>query len=167
MAFLQLLGIACVVLLIGATSTYIWLLPTQYSNHPRPPPSTEKQRPAVSVQIVVLGDIGHSPRMQYHAQSIAKHGGQVTIIGYQGKSFALRTPTTPNINLDQFPNLVRSCFRTLSSLLCRFRLSLDSYRRTVNYYSLFWPSRRFFNRSGACGLPWPIAPNPHSGCSFR
>ncbi|PGH15227.1 hypothetical protein AJ79_02592 [Helicocarpus griseus UAMH5409] len=35
-----------------------------------------------SVQILVLGDIGRSPRMQYHALSIAKHGGDVSIIGY-------------------------------------------------------------------------------------
>lgn len=42
-------------------------------------------RPPVSVQIVVLGDIGRSPRMQYHALSIAKHGGRVDIIGYQGR----------------------------------------------------------------------------------
>lgn len=38
-----------------------------------------------TVQIVVLGDIGRSPRMQYHALSIAKHGGRVYLIGYQGK----------------------------------------------------------------------------------
>jgi beta-1,4-mannosyltransferase len=37
-----------------------------------------------TVQIVVLGDIGRSPRMQYHALSIAKHGGRVFLIGYQG-----------------------------------------------------------------------------------
>ena len=37
-----------------------------------------------SVQVLVLGDIGRSPRMQYHAMSIAKHGGRVDLIGYQG-----------------------------------------------------------------------------------
>ena len=36
------------------------------------------------VHILVLGDIGRSPRMQYHALSIAKHGGQVDLIGYKG-----------------------------------------------------------------------------------
>lgn len=35
-----------------------------------------------SVQVVVLGDIGRSPRMQYHALSIAAHGGRVSLIGY-------------------------------------------------------------------------------------
>lgn len=38
----------------------------------------------VSVQVLVLGDIGRSPRMQYHAMSIAKHGGSVQLIGYAG-----------------------------------------------------------------------------------
>jgi beta-1,4-mannosyltransferase len=38
----------------------------------------------VSVQLLVLGDIGRSPRMQYHALSIAKHGGYVQVIGYLG-----------------------------------------------------------------------------------
>jgi beta-1,4-mannosyltransferase len=39
-----------------------------------------------SVQVVVLGDIGRSPRMQYHALSLAKHGARVTLVGYQGES---------------------------------------------------------------------------------
>ena len=34
-------------------------------------------------QVVVLGDIGRSPRMQYHAISLAKHGGIVDLIGYK------------------------------------------------------------------------------------
>src|SRR4051812_24098009 len=39
-------------------------------------------KPGKTVQVVVLGDIGRSPRMQYHAISIAKHGGRVYLIGY-------------------------------------------------------------------------------------
>ena len=38
-----------------------------------------------SVQIVVLGDIGRSPRMQYHALSVAHHGGRVELVGYHGR----------------------------------------------------------------------------------
>ncbi len=37
-----------------------------------------------SVQIVVLGDLGRSPRMQYHALSVANHGGVVQLIGFRG-----------------------------------------------------------------------------------
>lgn len=42
---------------------------------------TDKQ---CSVQVVVLGDLGRSPRMQYHALSIADHGGHVHLVGYRG-----------------------------------------------------------------------------------
>ena len=38
------------------------------------------------VCIVVLGDIGRSPRMQYHALSFASQEWQVDFIGYGGKS---------------------------------------------------------------------------------
>ncbi|KAJ5125159.1 hypothetical protein N7526_007336 [Penicillium atrosanguineum] len=60
--------------LSSALTVLILLLPSQYD------PAT-KDKP--SVQILVLGDIGRSPRMQYHALSIAKHGGEVFIIGYK------------------------------------------------------------------------------------
>ena len=36
-------------------------------------------------QILVLGDIGRSPRMQYHALSIASHGRSVDLVGYTGE----------------------------------------------------------------------------------
>jgi beta-1,4-mannosyltransferase len=71
----------------------ILLLPSQYGKR-----STRKENEdtlkgstslrdtsKVSVQILVLGDIGRSPRMQYHALSIARHGGYVDIIGYHGQ----------------------------------------------------------------------------------
>lgn len=56
----------------------ILLLPSQY----KPTPDFQTKH---TVQILVLGDIGRSPRMQYHALSIAKNGGQVVIIGYRGE----------------------------------------------------------------------------------
>lgn len=34
------------------------------------------------VCVVVLGDIGRSPRMQYHALSLARHGYKVDMVGY-------------------------------------------------------------------------------------
>lgn len=37
-----------------------------------------------SVAILVLGDIGRSPRMQYHAASLSKAGFTVQLIGYKG-----------------------------------------------------------------------------------
>lgn len=70
----------------------IFLLPSQYD--PRSAPSGESSsRPKTSVQILVLGDIGRSPRMQYHALSIARNGGRVVIIGYKGELAGLHTPS--------------------------------------------------------------------------
>lgn len=62
------------------------MLPGRYVKH-SPPKETMNgvaNEPKISVQVLVLGDIGRSPRMQYHAMSIAKHGGRVDMIGYQG-----------------------------------------------------------------------------------
>jgi beta-1,4-mannosyltransferase len=67
-------------------TVFLLMLPTRYIKH-SPPKATLKgtvDEPKISVQVLVLGDIGRSPRMQYHAMSIAKHGGRVDVIGYQG-----------------------------------------------------------------------------------
>jgi beta-1,4-mannosyltransferase len=67
-------------------------LPSRYVKHS--PPRTTRidsgDEPKICVQVLVLGDIGRSPRMQYHAMSIAKHGAKVDIIGYQGIYQTLR-----------------------------------------------------------------------------
>ncbi|XP_038619124.1 chitobiosyldiphosphodolichol beta-mannosyltransferase [Tachyglossus aculeatus] len=36
------------------------------------------------VCVLVLGDVGRSPRMQYHALSLAQRGVRVTLLGFQG-----------------------------------------------------------------------------------
>jgi beta-1,4-mannosyltransferase len=40
-----------------------------------------------SVAILVLGDVGRSPRMMYHAESFAKLGFDTYLIGYKGKNY--------------------------------------------------------------------------------
>lgn len=40
------------------------------------------------VCVLVLGDIGRSPRMQYHGLSLSKHGYSVTFVGFSGKTTA-------------------------------------------------------------------------------
>lgn len=64
--------------LIAGLLLVMALLPTRYVKHSPAP------KESVSVQVLVLGDIGRSPRMQYHALSIARHGGRVDLIGYHG-----------------------------------------------------------------------------------
>ena len=50
-------------------------------------------------QVLVLGDIGRSPRMQYHALSLAKHGGHVDLIGYRESALHPEVLTTTNIHI--------------------------------------------------------------------
>lgn len=46
--------------------------------------AVKKRNVDTSVQVVVLGDIGRSPRMQYHAISLARVGVRVDLIGFAG-----------------------------------------------------------------------------------
>lgn len=80
-----------VVCISTIVTTVMLVLPTRYVVEPQEdqkgPDTGGKQLQAeISVQVLVLGDMGRSPRMQYHAASIAKHGGKVTLIGYEGFS---------------------------------------------------------------------------------
>ncbi|KAG5999500.1 hypothetical protein E4U43_002041 [Claviceps pusilla] len=54
------------------------LPPTRYT-----PPQDPRDN---HIQVLVLGDIGRSPRMQYHAISVAKHGRRVDIVAYRETS---------------------------------------------------------------------------------
>jgi len=85
---LELLLTLAVVLSTTLTALLL-LLPSRYIKHSpasvyQSNQDASKDEPKVSVQVLVLGDIGRSPRMQYHALSIAKHGGRVDFIGYNG-----------------------------------------------------------------------------------
>ncbi|KAI1746824.1 glycosyltransferase family 33 protein [Xylaria castorea] len=91
--------------LLMATATVLLLLPSQYKK-----PSTAGNA-SVSVQILVLGDIGRSPRMQYHALSIAKHGGTVHLIGYHESPPHPDLLTSPNVTIHPLalpPRILRS-----------------------------------------------------------
>ncbi|KAJ9143916.1 Glycosyltransferase family 33 protein [Coniochaeta hoffmannii] len=57
----------------------------------------------VSVQVLVLGDLGRSPRMTYHALSIAKHGGRVDLIGYLESPLYSAVAEHPNITVHGLP----------------------------------------------------------------
>ena len=52
------------------------------------------------VCIVVLGDIGRSPRMRYHALSLAKEGYFVHFIGYGGTALPDDIRDNPSIWVD-------------------------------------------------------------------
>lgn len=69
------------VIIFAVSSLVLLNLPTQYGGF------IGKDRSANRIQVLVLGDIGRSPRMQYHALSIAKHGVHVDLIGYRESDF--------------------------------------------------------------------------------
>ncbi|KAJ4347145.1 mannosyltransferase [Didymosphaeria variabile] len=73
-----------------------------------------------TTQVVVLGDIGRSPRMQYHAISIAKHGGKVYLIGYQESEVHPDVASSDLITivpLNLAPSLLRSSSKLLFPIL--------------------------------------------------
>ncbi|CAG8284251.1 unnamed protein product [Penicillium salamii] len=84
-----------------ALTVLILLLPSQYEPEQAKSPAGSKDspKPKTAVQILVLGDIGRSPRMQYHALSIAKQGGDVVIIGYKESDPHPEISSHPNISI--------------------------------------------------------------------
>ncbi|KAA8649593.1 chitobiosyldiphosphodolichol beta-1,4 mannosyltransferase [Aspergillus tanneri] len=96
----DIISFACYV--STALTLFILLLPSQYEHVSirREPPLD----PTTSVQILVLGDIGRSPRMQYHALSIAKGGGRVELIGYQESEVHPDITSDPRISIVALPS---------------------------------------------------------------
>lgn len=50
------------------------------------------------VVVLVMGDVGRSPRMQYHAMSLASHGVRVTLVGYSGERCIAAVEDSPRID---------------------------------------------------------------------
>ena len=67
--------------------------------------------------VLVLGDLGRSPRMLNHAQSLAAHGWEVDLIGYAGAALPAGIRACPGIRVHVLadttpPNAARSTGRT-------------------------------------------------------
>ena len=77
-------------ILFGISCLILFTLPSQYGK------LIGRNRSANRVQILVLGDIGRSPRMQYHALSIAKHGASVDLVGYVDSDIHPRIIANPS-----------------------------------------------------------------------
>lgn len=58
-----------------AILTALWLIASRCLHRPA------RMR---SVVVFVLGDVGRSPRMMYHAESFANNGFETYIVGYRG-----------------------------------------------------------------------------------
>ncbi|KAK3190531.1 mannosyltransferase [Lecanicillium sp. MT-2017a] len=93
-------GAIFVFLVTYGAKAFVWVGGALYSWIP------SRRRPAQNpadehVQILVLGDIGRSPRMQYHALSIARHGRKVDLVGY--KETARHPDLIGNPNVALYP----------------------------------------------------------------
>ena len=51
-----------------------------------------------TVAVIVLGDLGRSPRMKNHALSLANEGFKVKMVGYGGSSLGKEISSNPNIS---------------------------------------------------------------------
>src|SRR5215216_4243093 len=49
--------------------------------------------------VIVIGDLGRSPRMQYHAASLAEAGSDVDLIGLEGAEVIPAVASNPRIHV--------------------------------------------------------------------
>ena len=69
-----------------------------------------------AVAVLVLGDVGRSPRMQYHALSLASLGRHVLLIGYRGERCVPAIEAQPErirqvrLRADLIPRLPRALY---------------------------------------------------------
>ena len=54
--------------------------------------------------VVVLGDLGRSPRMQYHALAIASKAGDVDLIGLEGAPLHTALTAEPRLHSHRLPD---------------------------------------------------------------
>lgn len=86
-----------------------------------------------SAAVVVLGDIGRSPRMCYHVESLANDGWKVAIVGYPGVALPapLRRSSVRHHHLRTPPAWIARLPRSAFVLAAPFKLLLQAA-------SLFW-----------------------------
>lgn len=89
-----------------------------------------------NVCVIVLGDIGRSPRMQYHVHSLLKHKFNVDLIGYYDTPPMDEISKDPRVHIQKlvpFPELnlpssLKYIFKSLWQMLSLF-IALFSIRR--------------------------------------
>ena len=54
--------------------------------------------------VIVIGDLGRSPRMQYHAASLAAAGSDVDLIGLEGAAVMPAVASNPRIHVHRIPD---------------------------------------------------------------
>ncbi|KAG5302340.1 beta-1,4-mannosyltransferase [Histoplasma ohiense] len=134
----------------------IFISPSRYGRniHTSPGFPSKFKEPILeppSVQIVVLGDIGRSPRMQYHALSFAKHGGIVSIIGHAGSNIHPDLVDHPRVSIISLA-LPPSFLQTHNKYLFPFVAFLKLLHQTW----LLWLALAYHSRPAR----WMLVQNP-------
>lgn len=87
---------AAIIIAYTLVTTALFLLsPAEQSQE-----DLERERHAV---VVVMGDLGHSPRMNFHALSIAKCGWKVSLVGYVESELMAAVTEDPLISVIKLP----------------------------------------------------------------
>lgn len=77
--FTLLVFISGLLSLIALLFLFLWVAVS------RAPSTTRRSSLGRSAAVIVLGDVGRSPRMCYHVQSLADDGWRVAVLGYKGE----------------------------------------------------------------------------------
>lgn len=90
------------------------------------------------VTVVVLGDLGHSPRMNYHALSLSEEGFEVNLVGFAGSKPQVEVLSDEHITLtymrpspvclNKFPKLLAYMFKVIWQAVVLFFTLLTSAR---------------------------------------
>ncbi|GAA6043974.1 hypothetical protein JCM8097_003414 [Rhodosporidiobolus ruineniae] len=83
-----------------------------------------------SVALVVLGDIGRSPRMLYHASSFASYGYRTHIVAYRGSAPLKELADNPNVHFVYLPTplgWISSFPRPLFLLFAPFKVVFGAF----------------------------------------
>lgn len=99
-------------------------------------PSTSSLNSKRNICVIVLGDIGRSPRMQYHVKSLLHHDFNVDLIGYGDTKPITEISQNPKCNIQQLvafpelnlPNLLKYLFKSMWQMLSLF-IALFNIRR--------------------------------------
>src|SRR4051812_476361 len=81
--------------------------------------------------IVVIGDVGRNPRMQYHARALALNGVDVDLVGHQGVALPKFLTDQPRISIHRLREATLRRHSHGSKVLYGLLASLDGLRTSI------------------------------------
>jgi beta-1,4-mannosyltransferase len=85
---------------------------------------------AINATLVVVGDLGRSPRMLYHARSLALHGVDVDLVGDDGSALPREIIEHPRIRVHRMK-------RRRTNVFARFAVAVSAARMMLQAVRLF------------------------------